>query len=171
MKKLLTFFLAGVAIAALGTTFTACNAPKDPEVLEQGEDVPFSEYTFEEGITGEQTSARWVNLDGEYGENGTSIVIINSDDELRGYVDGELPSVDFTQKTLLIAYGYAGRGFREAEVESFSIMPDNNYRLNVTALLYDHAIIDRWLIAILTDKIEQGSKIEVSVKFPDTWPE
>ncbi len=170
MKRIFTFFIPGVvAIAALSTALTACNDPKDPndpkdskdskaQDLQEGEDVPFTEYSFEAGIPSEEFFARWINLDGS-GEANT--LIINSDEKLKEHVEGEHQPVDFDKSTLLVAYGYTATEVLEANVESLTITPTDKFKLQVDLLMLDTTKPDRWVVAILVDKMEEGSIIEV----------
>jgi hypothetical protein len=171
MKKIIKSLSAGMLMSALCAGVVACNNSKnsqDPE--QQGEDVPFSVYSPAGEISGEEFSAQWVNLDYGNGQD-SKIIVINSDEELQNYIEGDYPAIDFSKNTLLIAYGATPRGFHKAKVDTFSLTGDNRYRLDVIALLYDTTVIDHWSIAIVVNKIEDNSDILLNVKFPDTWPE
>jgi hypothetical protein len=164
MKTITNFLSAGVLAGVLCAGFAACNEPKDPKQSEEpeGAGILFTRYASEEA------TVTWVNLDGKDKNN---VLLINSDEEMTNYVEGDYPVVDFSKNTLLIAYGTTPRGFHKAEVDTFSKTSDNKYRLDVIVRLYESAVIDRWFIAIVTDKIEDDSDIVSNVKFPDTWPE
>ncbi len=157
MKKIFTFLFAGAAIAALGTAFTTCNEPKDLEL--QGEDVPFTEYTLEETVQGDTFSARWINLD--YGKNyDAKILVINNEKGLEKYVEGDYPSVDFAQKTLILTYGCnSGMTFGYDGLK-FQQVSDGSYEITASTFATALDAIFEWQIAVVVDKLPSDSKIK-----------
>lgn len=80
--------------------FVACNEFETPEQTNEdpaGETTFFVKYSIAPPESEEQT-ARW-NL--PYDEAGTIILVINSDEELKKYVEGNYPPVDFYVNNLL----------------------------------------------------------------------
>jgi hypothetical protein len=122
----------------------------------QGKNVSSEVYSFEESL-----STQWVNLDYEaYYPREVGLHVINSDSELQKYVEGDYPPIDFTKKTLLLAYGSLSGDFMEIEVK-FQHESDQNYVMTAcgTRNLVDS--IDEWEIAIIVDKLPHDSKIRL----------
>ena len=164
MKKLLTFFIAGAAIAVLGGVFSACNAPKDSE--QEGENVPFTVPHSGEDISEKGASAEWVVRDYfTTPRNEGNAFVINSDEELKKYVMGDdHPSFDFSKKTLLlVGGGGADRSPLKPSVMSFQYYPTGKYVIEIEVEQGLAAFGDIWRMAILTDKISSDSKIELNV--------
>ncbi len=160
MKKLLSLLCVS---ALTGAFCTACAEPKFEE-----RDVPFIEYSLE------YDSVNWINLNYylySHYSSGNQVRIISSDEELEAYVTWEHTAIDFSKKTLILAYGATPSSFYEALTIGFTQISNIKYRLEVSVRLYDTDAIDRWFIAIVTDKIDGSSKFEVDVEFPDVWPE
>jgi hypothetical protein len=160
MKKISMLFCAGVLVSVLAAVFTACNdnpnGTEDPKT--KGVDVPFSEYSFEEGVPGQEISARWVNLPKE----NNTLLVINSDEELKNYVEGDYPTIDFSKKTLLLACGGTPNGIYKKSVKNFQMLSENKYKLSVEVILNDTAFGERWCIAILVHKISNDSNVELN---------
>ncbi|MDR2882551.1 MAG: hypothetical protein LBU98_02030 [Alistipes sp.] len=171
MKKMLTLICAGVLMSALGAAVTACNnEPDEPGQNEeptgneqneeqQREDVPFAEYSFGEGST-----ARWVNFGSGY-DGQSKLLVINSDEELIKYVEGDYPEIDFTKKTLLLASGTAPNGLSNKIVQSLQQLSAGKYKCSVEIKLGPTDMMQDWQVAILTDKLSNDSKIELNVTF------
>jgi hypothetical protein len=161
MKKNLTLFCAGVLMSALCAGSVACNEPKEPQNTEQqGGDVPFSVYSPTGEASVGEFSAKWVNLNYENSGKG-KIIVIDSDKELRNYIEGDYPSVDFSKKTLLLAYGHeSGTAF--GDDVKFRQVSDRNYIMTVYGEMTLLAAMVRWQFAIVVDKLPSGSKIELN---------
>ncbi|MDR2936101.1 MAG: hypothetical protein LBU80_02005 [Rikenellaceae bacterium] len=161
MKKISMLFCAGVLMSALGAAFTACNnepnETEDPET--KGVDVSFTEYSLEEGVPGEEISARWVNLPDE----NNTLLVINSDEELKKYVEGDYPEIDLTKHTLLLAYGYKGTEIHSVSVEGLRKLSESKYKLNVELVMTFATRPDAWYVALITDKLNENSKVELNV--------
>ncbi len=144
MKKLLTFFLTGAALAALGTTFTACNTPKDPE---QNEGTEIQSVSVSDEVANffddHQTlkavgnaifrtvdENRLVNMD-----SSDSFVMINSADELPK-IDFygnplDFPAIDFESQTLVIGE-YEARHGGECVVSQRIIVENDVATMTIT---------------------------------------
>ncbi len=174
MKRSFNLLFAGALMSALCMGFTACN---DSGGQEQGEDVPFAEYKLQSSNPDEEDFGYWV----DYASNGyiptpskpnvSGVLIINSDEDLNGFVEGYYPPVDFSKKTILLAYGTLAWGFHSANVDNFSRLPDSRYRMDITVRALDTDMVSSWYVAIKTDKIEHDSEFVVNVNIPNIWPE
>jgi hypothetical protein len=120
-------------------------------------DVPFTEYSFEEGGPGEEISAKWVNLPKE----NNTLLVINSDEELKKYVEGDYPAINFSEQSLLLAYGPTAYGATET-VHSFRQLSEDKYKLSVEVILGDTTFGEGWRIAILVHKISNDSNVELN---------
>jgi hypothetical protein len=156
------FFCAGVLMSAF---CAGCNnpndKPQDPKL--PGESVAFAEFSLTQGEGGE-FSARWVNLD-NVGWSEKRLVVINNDDELKKYVEGDCPAVDFSTKTLLLAYGgdiEYGHVFR-ADKQDFRQISDKDYVMTVNVPRSIATVMGGWLVAIIVDKLNEKSEVELVV--------
>lgn len=135
----------------------------DPE--QKGEDVPFTVYSFGEG-----SSACRVNF-GNNDENNDNlnregkILVINSDEELQKYVEGDYPPVDFSQNTLLLATGIAPNNLSNTIVQNLKQLSTVKYKWSVEIQLGIADIIQYWMLAILIDKLSADSTVELDVTF------
>jgi hypothetical protein len=162
MKKIVTLFFAGALMSALCVGFLACNKPEKPEDPEtQGENVPFSVYSPEDIPLGEEFSVRWMNLD--YDEE-SKILAINSDEELQNYIEGEYSSIDFSNKTLIVAYEKFDIGHvLHPDKLSFAHIEGQDYVMTVNVPPFVGAVLSEWLVAIIVDKIDDDSKVALKV--------
>jgi hypothetical protein len=155
MKKNLLGIMA--VLLLLGGSFVACDksTPTNEEEPQKESGLSFTEYS----LTG--TSSNWTNLDNLKIEE-SKLIVINSDEELQNYVTGDYPLVDFSKKTLLLAYG----------LESYQNIPDDKgfhtslvYDLEMTVNLrpsLSPALLE-WRVALLVDKLNKERKIELVV--------
>ena len=125
----------------------------------ESDEVPlsFTEYSLEE-------TGYW-DLDAD--DNGRNVVLINSDEELKKYfvdIDNmDYPPIDFSKHTLLLAGGQTQRGISEIKISSFRQLSDKKYKLDINIFLNFTAVAPEWVVAILTGKLNDDSKIEVNV--------
>ena len=96
------------------------------------------------------------------------LIIINSDEELRNNItcfvtDGEykLPVIDFSRYTLLLARG-GGGGFRVTRIDLQQIS-SQTYVMNVATRHYFHQEFSYWHIAVITNKLEEGSNVKLNI--------
>ncbi len=170
MKTLRYIFSAGVLMSVLCAVLVACNEPKEPENTEiQGEDVPFTVYSPQEGSSGEEFSAHWVNLDYDKNYEAT-ILIINREEQLKQYVEGKYPAIDFAQKTLVLTYGCnSGMAFGYDGLK-FQQVSEGAYVITASTLATALDGIFEWEIAIAVDKLPSDSKIKfngIVLNFPN----
>ena len=161
MKKLVNFLCAGVLLSGLCVSVTACNNPKDRE--QKGVDVPFTEYSFTEG-QGEDIAARWINLEYDEINCDGKILIIDSDEELKKYVEGDYPKVDFLNKSLILAYGIeSGAGL--TRVHEFRQISDRSYVMTAIMRVSTVTALFKWHVAVVVDKIPSESEIMLNMLF------
>jgi hypothetical protein len=158
-----TNMLLLAALFLMGTGFAACNNSNDDG--QEGTDVPFAEYSLESGIPGEAISACWVNLEydeiGGYNESKT--LVIDSDEELKKHVEGDYPTVDFSKKTLVLAYGcHSGTAFGYDGLK-FQQVSDRNYVMTANGRATAATAFFEWRVAIVVDKLPSDSKIKLNV--------
>lgn len=104
---------------------------------------------------------QWVNLDYVFDE--FAILIIDSDEELKKYVEGDYPPIDFSKKTLVLAYGYFSGGF-DTEDYKFQQVSDRNYVFTLYGYGTGMTGYIRWHDAIIVDKLPSDSKIELKIE-------
>ena len=119
--------------------------PPDTAVIIGGEDIPFTDYIL-------NSTCQWTNL------NYDSIVVIpiNSKSEMEKYItcsEGDFTGIDFSRQTLLLASGVTqtygiGKFFKRL------LLLEGKYILDVGIMLNGTPSQSKWIIAIVTDKIE-----------------
>jgi len=117
-------------------------------------EVLFEEYSLE------GTSCRWTNLNYD-----KSLIVINSNEELGNFInctDGSYPEIDFTKQTLLLMSGGTSMGI-EAIEKRLQQISDSAYKLDIEILLNDATVAPKWVIALVINKINKDSNIEVDV--------
>ncbi|MDR2968335.1 MAG: hypothetical protein LBV32_01870 [Tannerellaceae bacterium] len=118
------------------------------------EDVPFSEYSLE------GTPASWVNVN--YFDGSYKVVTINSNNELKIYVEGDYPPIDFTKKTLVLAYGcHSGTAFG-LDIK-FQHVSGRDYVMTASGMATAAAAMFDWKFAIVVDKLPHNSKIQLNL--------
>lgn len=152
-----------IFILMLVMTFTACNESNrnsskelllemEKPVPEEGERISFTEYS----LSG--TLCRWTKLD----PKGTQKpILINSNDELQNYINGtDYPPVDFSEQTLLLANGRTSYGIHKI---ANSLRLTDKYKWRVDITMSDATVVEKWAMAILIDKPDKESEIELYV--------
>jgi hypothetical protein len=85
-----------------------------------------------------------------------SLYVINSEEELaRIFVCESNPSIDFSTKTLLVAFGGTTNGI--ATISKELLFENNVYSLTVDITLDMTAVAQAWRIVLITDKINAQS--------------
>jgi regulation of enolase protein 1 (concanavalin A-like superfamily) len=149
VKKIMALIFA---VALIGVFCMACNEPEN-----QGTDVSFTEYSLA-GELGKGFSGHWKNLDYDNDYNGR-IIIINNNEELQNYVEGESSPIDFSQKTLVLAYGCNSGSAFGFDVK-FQKMSDQNYVMTASTWANAATVVVDWQIAIVADKLPSESRIK-----------
>lgn len=121
-------------------------------------DIPFTEYSFDTDIR--------LYHDIFKEEQGNALLTLNSDEEMRVYFGSNYTPVDFSKKSVLLAYGLMTSGFSSAKIDSFSRKSDGTHALGVSVWRREIGIMDHWIAAIVTDRIEADSEFEIDVKYP-----
>ena len=136
---------------------TSVVVTKHPDnTTEEPTDVPYMEYS----LWG--TECNWQLPDGN-----NSVIIVNSDEELKRYIASEsgegYPTVDFTKYTMIIAYGYTARGIYDTYVESLQQTSETEYTLNINVVTTDAETTEKWTKALLVDKFNRVYNINLNV--------
>lgn len=139
--KILTF----MAILLLGGSFTAC---------ESDSPLPFIEYSLDK-------PQYWDINYRDYG----NIILVNSEEDLKKHFLGaEYPPIDFSKQSLLLVSGTANNGIEKQTITNIKQISNNKFKLNVELFLNLTNVMQPWVIAALTSKISDNSKIEVNVE-------
>ena len=87
-----------------------------------------------------------------------SVYVINSEEELANiFICESNPQIDFSVKTLLVAFGSTTNGI--ATISKELLFENNTYSLTVDITLDDTAVAQGWRIILITDKINTQSVI------------
>ncbi|MDH6356390.1 hypothetical protein [Parabacteroides sp. PF5-9] len=166
MTKVFTFLLFLLMI-----THVACDGSNDSgqeikkeeeqeqeKEPEKGVDVSFAEYALEE------TSCQWVNLHSKDDPCGHyNLLVIDCNEVLEDYIEGtDYPAIDFSKQTLLLAYGIECSG---SYLDSVSLqqLSEQNYVMTVHLRMTIAAEISEWEAAIVVDKLDVESKVELNI--------
>lgn len=117
-------------------------------------EIPFTEYSLEE------TSCQWTNLGYD-----DKIIVINSDEQLTSYIncsDGNSQEIDFSKYTLLLASGTTPNGIVEISNRLLQLSA-NGYKLNIEVLLNVAEVEERWVTALIIDKLSEENDIELVI--------
>ena len=98
--------------------------------------------------------------------NTYSLVMINNYEELMQYVNcfngAELPTINFEEFTLILAYGVECNYTLPTKIEVQRI-GYKNYVMKVNLNPGDQTVLTPWQIPILVEKLESGSNVELIV--------
>jgi hypothetical protein len=84
------------------------------------------------------------------------VYVINSEEEFANYFTcGNNQQIDFSTKTLLVAFGATINGVSDISTELS--LENNVYSLKIEVTLNDAAVAEGWHIALVTDKINTNS--------------
>ena len=167
-------------IMILAIVFAGCGEPvqtNDTDGEEHVDDflfeIPFTEYL----LTG--TQYQWVKHDMRYCRKFTEsdefwdcinrrseLTIINSNDELEKYIestDGSgYPEIDFSIHALLLAKGFTFSGISDIS-RTLRQISANEYSLDVDIALDDTKVAEGWNIALLVDKLNDRSNVNLNL--------
>ena len=144
----------GIVCLLLFTTISCRNT--NEEEKEPG-DVPFTELS----LSGGESVLSWIFQT----QPESSLIIINSDEELRNRINEmrAVPGVDFSQYTVLLAYGIED-SFISIVDKSLQRISHRNYVLNVTLQPYTvSSARSHWHVTIVTDKLDEGSRVALNI--------
>jgi hypothetical protein len=145
-------FKMAVILLVLAGGFGSCGEKGEDNFSEPIE-ISFTEYS----LVG--TSGQWKNL-----ESG-KVIVINSNEELKKHFDCtnlDCPEIDFLKNTLLLASGGATNGIDRINA-CFMQSATSKYMLNMEVFLNDAMVAQSWHFALITEKIDKQSKIELNV--------
>lgn len=142
-----------VAVMLLVFVLFGCSQKFDDTV----DSIPFELFS----LSG--TDCHWNELNYPHDNE---VVIINSREKLADYITCEedrfIPSVDFSQYTLLLARGVTPYDNR-AMINSLKYSTIRGYVMNVELELNLAAVISNWQVAIITNKIEEREDIRLHI--------
>ena len=159
-------------IVALGVVcmllfaFVSCDASDPSDITEEDIpfdtpiDVPFTELSLlQEVCECRQWACTWVRVNTE-----SELVVINSDNELRRHVNcvKNLPVIDFSRHTLLLARGVEGHlvGVDLIELQQLS---SRNFTMTINLFPGAGSAITHWHVAIVTRKLERTDNVKLNV--------
>ena len=163
MKKL---FITLSTLSLLLIAFVACNKEEPDIPFDEPIDVPFTVFSLTTlaGSPLPGTSCHWVR------NSGNDVIIINSDRELRRHItcaeNSNLPAIDFSKYTLLLARGTTGTVVYSTHMESLQQHSSRSYVMQVQVRTTVIDSVDAWRVAILTDKLNENANIKLNVVFP-----
>jgi len=119
-------------------------------------DISFTEYLLAE------TACQWTNLPYD-----NKVIIINSDNELKKYLEGDYPAIDFSKYTLLLANGYVNNRVSEIIVKNVRQVSIHTCILNLELGLKYKDSTEPWHIALRIEKLsEENVKLNTTLKAP-----
>jgi len=90
--------------------------------------------------------------------------IINSNEELINYVTcSNFPIVDFSQKTLLLAYGYSNRMILYIPTILYQQVSEKNFSMKIVIQSGGGNAFDKWVVALLIPKITSDIIVTLDV--------
>ena len=158
--------LAAILLTTLFLTISCDNKETPPEE-KFPRDIPFTEFSLE------GTSCRWVNVpDGGFP---FEIVIINSNEELEKQIRDrrvgenctieDIPAIDFSKYTLLLARGNIRSGVSRAYCYSLQQLTAQHYEMRIFVSGGELTVIGRWFIPIIVDKLDEEATVELIATF------
>jgi hypothetical protein len=182
MKRFFFTILTAAVFAAVANV--ACDKPESKQTSgqepeqpgqepepEQGVDVSFAVYSSSPIDYNNPPEWRWVVFNYSYTDIG-KLLVINDEETLKTYTAGDYPAVDFSKKTLLLAYGMELGSQRDPDYARLQQFPNMRYKITVninpgTPLL---PTITNWHIALLVDKLDAESDVELEITRGGTEP-
>jgi len=127
--------------------------------------VPFSVYCLTEFL---YFDCNW-NWAG-YNYNDT-VIIVNSNEELKKYIPGGDPDIDFSKYTFIWVGGINSATSHFLNTKRFLRLSSNEYKLEVTKVLCDNRFTEWifWDVSLLVDKINEGSNIDLNFIYEDIF--
>jgi len=120
-------------------------------------ELSFENYSLE------GSSCHWTNL--PYNDK---VIIINNSVELEKYIscnEGSYPAIDFSKHSLILASGKTDIGIYEIVANNLLQLSSNKFKLTVGIVLYGIVNIESWNIALLVEKLNKESVLELNVAF------
>jgi hypothetical protein len=155
MKTTIKSIWAAVAAALIGTAVGGCSEPWDePQVG----DVQFTVLPSIDPDTGHRFQIRSEYFRAPSGE--ADLYLVNSYKELRKYIDGYFPTVDFKRHSVLLIGGSSNQTPVQSDVRGLRYTSNGSYELDMEVTEGVLTMGGQWLTAILTDKMSGRSRIE-----------
>jgi hypothetical protein len=106
-------------------------------------------------------SCRWIDF------TQAKVVIINNSEDLKKYVEcpANIPDIDFSTNSLILAGGETGSGIHNVESEIL-IEDKNQLAIQATVHLLITGEIDHWAVAYLTSKLSE-TKVDLFLTLTD----
>jgi len=126
-------------------------------------ELPFIEYSLTE-------NCQWINLAHNGGVSYYEVVIINSDEKLKNYIrcsNGGYPKINFKKHTLLLASGIDPSGVSYCAPKMLKQLEHKYYELEIGFKHNMFAASTPWQVAILIDKTDAGSMIDLKFSVID----
>lgn len=101
--------------------------------------------------------AKWTNIPKIPSET-ADLIVINSDEEMKQYVEGKYTPIDFEHVTLLLAYGEESYQNEPGDYVLFS-SGDNTYTLEITIKYYELPALNHWRVGYLVEKMENAKYV------------
>jgi len=159
MRSIVAFGIVCMLLFAV----VSCAGSKDPYAtddipFDKPIDVPFTEISLLEACKCEHWGCGWVRVNRE-----SQLTIINNDRELRRHVicAENVPVIDFSRYTLLLARGVAGHGLHSSRQE-LQQLSTRNYVMNVYWGPTLASVITHWHVAIITDKLDGNNNVKLN---------
>ncbi|MCL2247131.1 MAG: hypothetical protein FWC10_08505 [Lentimicrobiaceae bacterium] len=128
-------------------------------------DIPFEIYTKDQHLT---NACKWLDYSESYGTIGNELYIINNDEEMKTYYvcseEENVPDIDFSQYTLLLARGKNSTLIKNYFPVSFVRLSRNDYAFKVLFTPFEAMSIGSWWIAVLTHKLDTDINIKLIVE-------
>ena len=172
MNRKLLKLTALLLILAVALASSCKQKEPKPQELKQEEpvinypiEVPFTELELE-------TQCKWINLnypwpiyDAELTIVNPEFIIINNDEELKDYINcsnGNYPEIDFSKHTLLLVNGHTTNCINKISKHLLQLSIDK-YKLDIEIILDDTTHGHPWVVALIVNKINKRSNVELNV--------
>ena len=159
MKKL--YF---ILLAVLCLTLTACDKEPKENCFQE---VPFTEFiAWQKGCSWDIIDIYWTYSDLIYHFPDGRIDIMNCNEELRSrlWCFYDYPSIDFSKYTLLVVPFIFRSGIEDINISFRYYSKSSIYKLDIEVILNLQKIGGVRNVALLVDKWDENSKIEVNIR-------
>ena len=120
-------------------------------------------YTYPENSADENGHIRrnWYNLDDSNTRDYSKVLRIDDDETMRQHYNLEYDTIDWSAKTLLLAYGMR-LSLDQPGAVRFEKQEEGKYLITVEMLRSLASALNWWRVAILVDKLEADAVIELT---------
>ena len=156
MKTFFKFTALSVVLLMLAGVMVSCNGSEKPEDNEKPKEFPLK-------LSLDGTSCHWINL--AYND---SLIIINSSEKLKNHISCEKGSffeINFSKHTLLLLSGISRNSNNVPRGVIISLVQNSTdkYTLSVSIGMGIAPVMQRWNLAIITQKMSDHADIELSI--------